>query len=313
MGLGADIAVLYLNWVILQKGVDAAALAGAGYLESDSSAAPQAISVAVAYAEKDGIRNSELVTDGSGNQASVPGPNYSTITVSAKRTVPYMFLRLVGLTQGTVTASATAQMPLPPSCVNCSSAVATPGSQPTVIPGNFCSTVGQCDVLPIGLDSTTPYVSGESLALRENTVGPGNWGSLSLGGNGGANERTNIADGYQGPLAIGQWVDTEPGKSVGPVDQGFNDRIAQAASEFPSGTAADHDPSDPRAVILPMVVWSSPNGKSQVEIVAFAAVWISSVSGGTIQATFIDQESFDSTGSPGAPFAGARGRPVLIK
>lgn len=30
-------------------------------------------------------------------------------------------------------------------------------------------------------------------------------------------------------------------------------------------------------------------------------------------ATFIDQEAFDGTGSPGAPFAGARGRPLLIK
>jgi hypothetical protein len=30
-------------------------------------------------------------------------------------------------------------------------------------------------------------------------------------------------------------------------------------------------------------------------------------------ATLIDQEAFDSTGSPGAPFAGARGRPLLIK
>ena len=30
IGLGADMALLYFNWVILQKGVDAAALAGAG-------------------------------------------------------------------------------------------------------------------------------------------------------------------------------------------------------------------------------------------------------------------------------------------
>ena len=40
-------ALLYFNWVILQKGVDAAALAGAGYLQGNSGSAPNAISIAV--------------------------------------------------------------------------------------------------------------------------------------------------------------------------------------------------------------------------------------------------------------------------
>jgi Flp pilus assembly protein TadG len=153
MGLSADMALLYFNWVILQKGVDAAALAGAGYLQSDAQAAPQAINVAVTYGQKNGIRNSELQKDGSGNGAYVPGPNYSTITVTAKRTVPYAFFKLIGLSSGTVAATATAQMPLAPSCVNCVSAVPTPGSQPTVILGNICSSVAQCNVVPIALDA----------------------------------------------------------------------------------------------------------------------------------------------------------------
>jgi hypothetical protein len=56
--------VLYLNWVILQKGVDTAALAGAGYLENNSESAPTAINVAVTYAQNHGIKNSELIADG---------------------------------------------------------------------------------------------------------------------------------------------------------------------------------------------------------------------------------------------------------
>ena len=312
MGLGADMAVLYYNWVILQKGVDAAALAGAGYLQSDSQAAPQAISVAVAYAQSNGIKNSELQKDGSGNGAYVPAP-YSTITVTAKRTVPYAFFKLIGLSSGNVAATATAKMPLAPSCVNCVSAVATPGSQPTVIPGNVCSSVAQCNVVPIGLDWSTPYTFNQSVQLNQGQVGPGNWGSLALGGTGGSNERTNIADGYAGPLAINQWVDTEPGFKKGPVDQGFNDRISNAQSNFPGGTFDAHSPTDGRVIILPMVVWNSPNGRSQVEIMAFAALWVDSISGGTINAHFIDTESFNSTGDPNAPFRGARGRPQLIK
>src|SRR5690348_2854896 len=119
MGLGADMALLYFNWVILQKGVDGAALAGAGYLGSDSESVSQAVSVAKTYAEKNGIKDAELTSDGGGNVAYVPGPNYSTITVTARRTVPYAFFKLIGLSNGAVTASATAQMPQAPGCVNC--------------------------------------------------------------------------------------------------------------------------------------------------------------------------------------------------
>ena len=56
-----------------------------------------------------------------------------------------------------------------------------------------------------------------------------------------------------------------------------------------------------------------PNGKSEVRIVASAEIWIVSESKGTIQAYFIQQEAFNSTGSLGVPNDGARGRPVLIK
>jgi Flp pilus assembly protein TadG len=313
IGLGADVSVLYLNWVILQKGVDAAALAGAGYLQSDSQAAPTAISIAVSYAEKNGIRDAELQTDGSGNKAYVPGPNYSTITITATRTVPYAFLRLLGLNSGVVSATATAQMPQAPGCVNCTSAVPTPGSQPTVTPGNSCSSVGQCGVVPIGIDYSTPYTLDQPVTLNFEQVGPGNWDNLALGATGGSNLRSNIADGYQGPLAVGQWVDTEPGKKTGPVNQGFSDRLTLAQDDYSSDTFLNHSPANPQVIIVPMVNWNNPNGRSQVEIMAFAALWVGSVSGGTINAHFIDQESFDSTGSAAAPFRGARGRPILIK
>src|ERR1700675_301163 len=112
IGLGADMALLYFNWVILQKGVDAAALAGAGYLEGDSQAVDQAVAAAKTYAEKNGIRDAELTTDGGGNVAYIPGPNYDTITVTARRTVPYTFFKLIGLSTGVVTAQGVAQMPL---------------------------------------------------------------------------------------------------------------------------------------------------------------------------------------------------------
>ena len=62
-----------------------------------------------------------------------------------------------------------------------------------------------------------------------------------------------------------------------------------------------------------MVNWNSPNGKSEVQIVAFAALWVVSEKSGVIQADFIQQEAFESTGYASAPNDGALGRPILIK
>ena len=146
IGLGADAALLYFNWVILQKGVDAAALAGAGYLQGNSESAPNAISIAVTYAQNNNIKSSELIADGSGNKAYVPAPNYTTITVTAERTVPYAFFKLIGLSNGKVAATATAQMPLSAGCVNCTSAVATPAPGASPPPSRETSAVRSANV-----------------------------------------------------------------------------------------------------------------------------------------------------------------------
>ena len=181
-----------------------------------------------------------MITDGGGNVAYVPGPNYNTITVTAKRTVPYTFFKLIGLSTGKVAAT---------------------GDRPDATGARVCE-LHQCGSHARGSAHRHPgkhlqhrrsmrrASDRPRLAARptrfnsrsrstEGQVGPGNWGSLALGGTGGSNERTNIGDGYQGPLAINQWVDTEPGFKKGPVDQGFADRLAQADSQFPSGTFLD--------------------------------------------------------------------------
>ena len=63
-----------------------------------------------------------------------------------------------------------------------------------------------------------------------------------------------------------------------------------------------------------MVNWNSPNGKSEVQITLHLPRYgLSPRSSGVIQADFIQQEAFDSTGYASAPNDGALGRPVLIK
>ena len=60
-------------------------------------------------------------------------------------------------------------------------------------------------------------------------------------------------------------------------------------------------------------LWNSPNGRSQVEDHGFCRRLDRFGEWRTIQAHFIQQEAFDSTGSASAPNDGAMGRPILVK
>lgn len=100
IALGSDIAVLYFNWAQLQNGVESAALAGARYLPANPAKASQ---VAISHAEDAGIARSEL-------NSPVISQDGLTITVSANRSAPYLFLQLIGLERGKVAASATAEV-----------------------------------------------------------------------------------------------------------------------------------------------------------------------------------------------------------
>jgi uncharacterized membrane protein len=92
IGLGADIGLLYFHWGIVQKAADAAVLAGAGYLPNHTSTAQ---TTASGYATTNGLRTGEIVSN------TVAADNMS-ITMTTSRTVPYYFLKLVGLSSGTV-------------------------------------------------------------------------------------------------------------------------------------------------------------------------------------------------------------------
>jgi Flp pilus assembly protein TadG len=307
VGLGADVAVMYFNWLSMQKAADAAALAGANDLPEDPDTAK---TTAKQYAELNGLTAGEV------GDPVVVVPNdgsTSTITVNAARDVPYFFGKVFGLKQQLIQVSATAASPGSPSCIGCT----LPGTPAN--PGTFGSYVGQWGLIPVGLQYTTNWKWDQPISLtqggtgKNGTYGPGNWGSLALGGQGGNNERSNLANGYSGPVNIGDWVNTEPGQKVGPIDQGMNDRMAAAASMDSSGTFLAHVPNNPRAVIFPLVDWNNPNGRAGVQVMGFAMAWVDSVSGGTISAHFITQVSPNSVINTSAANNGVKSMPILIK
>jgi len=304
IALGTDVTVFYFNWVQLQKAADAAALAGANYLPDNPSTAQQA---ATQLAKSNGVQSAEILS------TSVAADNLS-ISVRLQRTVPYYFARALGLTSGVVTTAATATPQFPPSSLNAT----TPGQVPSGgdnngANGDTCSTVGGCELIPIGLDYHTTYADSVQMNLQQGQLGPGNWDLLALGATGGANLRSNIANGFNSMVSVGDWVTTEPGKKVGPVDQGFQDRLNAAASVDPSGTYSSHALNDPRVIMLPVVDWEHPNGRSSVQVKAFASVWLDSYSNGQVTVHFISQVAANSFGDPSAPYFGSRGTPILTK
>jgi Flp pilus assembly protein TadG len=260
VALGADVAVFYYNWGQLQRAADAAALAGGSYLPRDTTSAT---STAVKYAGLNGVPSGQVtsVSFGTGN---------TTITVRVQRTVPYMFARVVGLVNNPVRAAATA-------------AVLTAGSA--------------TGAMPIGLNSNTPYSKGQPIAMHSGRVAPGDWDGLALGCDGATCYQDNLTNGYSGTITVGDLLSSEPGATVGPTDKGINARIQNGLAFDSSASATNFKTGDPRAVIVPVVNWNGCKGKCTVPVVTFAAVWINSVSGTTINATFISYVAAGSTSS----------------
>ncbi len=310
VAMSTDVAVMYFNWASMQRAVDSAVLAGASSLPEDTSAAT---SKATSYATSNGLAASEVAAP------TFNDPTDDTITVSASRSVPYYFGRVLGLTNQLVQVTASAQVPGPIGCVNCASLGPTnqppPNTTTPITPAIPCAALGQCQLIPIGLDKSVLYQGrGTSVVLQAGRLSPGNWDFLALGGPGGNTLRSNIADGYQGPIAAGQYVSTKPGQNVGPANQGFADRINGA----PPGTWQSHAQSDPRVVLLPVVDWTlAGNGRSSIQVLGFAHMFLASDIGhGQFQAYYIDDVAPDSLVAatpPPAGFRGARGAPILIK
>ncbi len=303
VALGTDVAVHYWNWTQMQKAADAGVLAGANWLPDDPQ---RAIATAQAFAESNGVLAAEVSTP------TVAADDLS-ISMTVQRTVPYYFARVLGMTNATMQVSAKAAPEGATQCVGSSTCGGPPPGGGPQLPPASCNNTGDCQVIPIGLDHNTPYSNGESIALQQGQVGPGNWDLLALGGTGGNNLRGNIADGYSGLITVGDWVTTEPGKKVGPVDQGFQDRLNAAASSDPTGTYSSHSATDPRVMVLPIVDWEHQNGRKLVQVDAFATVWLDSYNGGVVNVHFISQVVANSYGSSSAPNFGGHGHPILIQ
>jgi len=257
IGLGTDLGLLFFHWGILQKGADAAVLAGAGYLPNHPSTAQ---TKATSYATQNGLKNSEIVSN------TVAADNMS-ITMTTSRTVPYYFLQLVGVSSGTV--------------------------KPMAKAGIQQNTEGARGLIPVGLPCTATncsYTAGTLYHLVQAgtngnggswNVGPGNWGRLALGGSGATQFLNNLISGYQGSINVGNQVNAETGQVNGPTAEGINVARVNAGvainGTVTNPTLASVPAYDPRLVAVPLIDFTGATGSSvQVTVMGFAMMWLDS-------------------------------------
>jgi Flp pilus assembly protein TadG len=254
IGLGTDVAIMYINWQGLQKAADAAVLAGGASLPSSDTT----------QAAKD--VNTYLTSNGVNTATEILGaPTFGTklvandtVSVTLKRTVQYSFARAIGLISGDVQVTATAWAQ--PS-----------GSTNDAIPISLNNNVTPDTGIPItfygdGLDTVASH-----------------WAGLNINGSlNGTNFPTAIQNGFNGAISVGDQDPLETGLQSGPVAGAIQARIDAGMASDPTGTWNDHTAGDPRDVVVPLTtgnLTAAPGGGSDVTITGFIHLWITGETG----------------------------------
>jgi len=246
----------------LQNAVDAGVLAGVQALPRFPT---DATNTASSWTVKNDVDAGELT----GVAVSKTNIDNDTISVTATRTVPFVFGPVIGRNSQTVTTTARA------------------------IVG---SVRGGTGVMPFGLvdlngaSAGFGYSFNQLITLREapgNHFGPGNYGFLALDGKGGSDMRETIARGGSVTrYLVGDSVLTEPGQKNGPLQQGLDQWAAshgdsmssscnnfEANRSYANGKLVITKKCEYRVFLIPIIDhW--PNGRKSVEILGFAQVYL---------------------------------------
>ena len=322
MALGADVGVMYFEHLQLQKGADAAALAGANYVDQSTPGSPtfgtttppvnsnclgepdDAQRAACTYAIDNGLAVDASSLTMSENVASAPSPNIQVI--ATRSNLPYAFARVLGLSTYSVSAAAIAVQ---------GATGATNGMFPMAVQCNpTCST--------INLNPGATVTFGAKFSPTG--TAPGNWQWLNntydsnCGGACGTGDA--ILNGMSGTYAIGGTLTTETGNiaSAGPVKTSFNSLMSSCPVLTPDPCSGAGNPNnipanDPCLVTVPAVNFGGCTGSCNTTIEAFAQVYIEpSSTSANINACFVKQVDPNAVAS-GGPDLGSLGRPVLVQ
>jgi Flp pilus assembly protein TadG len=320
VALGADMAVMYVNWEQVQKTADSAAVAGAAFLSSDKTyngtiasgcTGDNAEQAACTFA----LHNYPDLAN-SPNTVVVTEPTANTLKVVATaNSLPYFFGKAIGLSTYNVSASATA---------------VAPGVVGTVNPGGT-------GLFPIGLQCLAPCPAGSLVAgepvhfgtkfisATVNASGNWQWVDVSADANDSIGTLENaITNGGSSTYSINPpnnqiYTKTgNAGKNPG-VAKALSDRMAKCPSvpDACSGSNPNDIPlNDPCMIIVPTVDFTGLSGKSRaLTIYGFALVHLdpATTTSTSINGCFISNITQDTLASITAPNFGALVTDVLTQ
>jgi len=335
MALGADFAIIYLNWAMVQKAADAAALAGASQLTAVPGSAPSVTPAATnyvnGYACLNGISDpGKTYATICPSEASHPGGfadqivftnvTDTQVSVGIKRTVPYYFGKMIGLQQAAVAAKATA-------------AIEPPGTVPTgLFPiGLPCkSPCNNLNDLLSGLSKLNSSGSGNVTLGSKfvvtdlwNQLAPGNYGWLDVGQGSGAKALGGVLqNGSTNSYSLTQSLSTSTGIGKGnanPAQAGLSARLKSCATGYDpcanGGVVPSSLCSDNCVINLPVVDYTGCSGAScTMPIEGFAQMYLEqdSTTSAIDVCVVTSNNCTGAEGSSNAPNYGSLTPPVLI-
>ncbi len=242
--LAVDVGALYLNRFEAANAADAAALAGAQELPGRPE---EALAVAGNYASM----NKRADAAAKDTIDPVLSKNNTAITVTVTRNVPLFFAKIWGLNFSTVQASATAEVQT--------------------------YSGGVKGIVPFGIEKQS-FVFGQTYTLKlgGGSGYNGNFQALALGASGASNYVENIKNGYKGKFTIGDWIFTETGNMSGPTASGVSYRLGLD----PSVTFDTVESGSDRIIIVPVIDSLEVSGRTDVQVVGFAAFFLEGSGGG---------------------------------
>ncbi|HZK18676.1 MAG TPA: Tad domain-containing protein [Clostridia bacterium] len=230
----------------LSNAVDAAALAGVQELPNAGATATEK---AFKYAEANGIPRDEITVNLEGD---------SLIRVSGEQEINFLLAGILGINQGTVSASAAAVK---------GGVEAIHGASPFAVPQHNYS---------FGVE----YELKQG-APNDGSLGPGKFGAIDFtdlekGFGGGANAyRHFIRKGYSGELKVGDRLPLESGNMSGPTQQGIKTLFERCNHNC---TPDNFHPGCPRILIVPVFDPDDVSG-GKITIVGFGAFLVSKIPG----------------------------------
>ncbi|RXJ01905.1 hypothetical protein DS745_08705 [Anaerobacillus alkaliphilus] len=258
--LVVDLGRVYAEQSSLQKALDASVLAGAqGLIKKETQTQTQAEAQAISYAKDISKKNSYILNDSDIKVTS------SYIKVSKEVSVPMTFAKVIGFNEITFSKEATALI------------------------GPLGSSIG---VTPIAVEKKN-IPDGKELKCSNTGNQRGNCGYLDIVGSG----ATTLADGIRNGVKI--YVkdevkfefDTETGQKWGPVKSAFEHLIDLDKNKLHCQSKSTADKNCKRVITVAVVdTFDYVHGKDTIEVVGFAAYWLSSINNGqkSVRGEFIN-------------------------